>query len=233
MTSEARAGLRAGEDAETVDVADPRSETAAGEPVEDETAAPGTVEHDVVPDDDEAADGAVYDEDDDGGRRRRTGSRLSLPLVPALAVLFVLLLGGTAFLWFTRPSPSSVQTAYYSQVLEAARSGVVDLTSFDYLTLDDDLAQIRKITTGDLRTESVDQLNKSRKSLTDQQAVVNTKVVGAAVTRADSSNGTVLLVIQSTEKTKAASQPAVTRFRIQVQLENQGGRWLLSGIKGV
>ena len=242
MTSDARARLRSGDDAETVDVADPREETAAGAPADDETAVPAVEADDAVLDDDAPEDDVDTDDDgdddadeddDDGGRRRGTGGRLAIPLVPVLAVLFVLLLGGTAFLWFTRPSPSSVTTADYAQVLEAARSGVVDLTSFDYLTLDDDIAQINKITTGDLRTESVNQLTKTRQQLTDQQAVVNTQVVGAAVTRADSSQGTVLLVIESTQKTKASSQPTVTRYRIQAELEKSGGRWLLSGIKGV
>lgn len=245
MTSEARAGLRSGDDAETVGVADPGEETsAAGTPADDETGVPADEElvDDGETDDGETDDGEAVDReldaedaeaDDDRGRGRRSAGRLALPLVPVLSVLFVLLLAGTAFLWFTRPSPSSVQTAYYGQVLEAARSGVVDLTSFDYLTLNDDIAQINKITTGDLRTESVNQLTKSRQQLTDQQAVVNTQVVGAAVTRADSSHGTVLLVIQSTQKTKASSQPTVTRFRIQAELVKSGGRWLLSGIKGV
>lgn len=249
MTSDARARLRSGDDAETVGVADPRHETAAGTPADDETGVPaGEATDEQLLDDaaerDEAEDAEAEDveaedvetedgETHDGGRGRRAGGRPALPLVPVLSVLFVLLLAGTAFLWFTRPSPSSVQTAYYGQVLEAARSGVVDLTSFDYLTLNDDITQINKITTGDLRTESVQQLTKARQQLTDQQAVVNTQVVGAAVTRADSSHGTVLLVIQSTQKTKASSKPTVTRFRIQAELENSGGRWLLSGIKGV
>ena len=223
MTSDARARVRSGDDAETADVAEPRDETeefASARPAEDD----GDLEHDAEPGDDEAGD---------GGRGSRTGARLSLPLVPVLAVLLVLLLAATGFLWFTREAPSSVQTAYYAQVLEAARSGVVDLTSFDYLTLDDDIAQINKIATGDLRSESVSRLDKSRKDITDQQAVVNTQVVGAGVTEADSSHGTVLLVIQSTQQTKASSQPTVTRYRIQVELEKSGGRWLLSGIKGV
>jgi Mce-associated membrane protein len=168
------------------------------------------------------------DAEEDGGHR----SRLSVPLVPVLAVLFVLLLAGTAFLWFTRPQPSSVRTADYVSVLEAARSGVVDLTSFDYLTIDDDIAQIKKIAIGDLQKESVGQLNSKRQELTDQQAVVNTRVVGAAVTRADDTNGTVLLVIESTQKTKASTQPTVVRYRIQVELQKVSGRWLLSGVSG-
>jgi Mce-associated membrane protein len=171
-------------------------------------------------------------EDGDVDDDRPGGARLSIPLVPVLAVLLVLLLGGAAYLWFTRPSTSSVTTADYVEVLEAARSEVVDLTSFDYQTLDDDIAQARKITVGDLQKESVAQLTDNRKQLTAQQAVVNTQVVGAGVTRADGSNGTVLLVIQSTQRTKAAAQPSIVRYRIQADLTKVDGRWLLSGITG-
>ena len=109
---------------------------------------------------------------------------------------------------------------------------IVDLTSFDYLTLDDDIAQAKKVAVGDLQKESVGQLNSQRQALTDQQAVVNTQVVGAAVTRADSTRGTVLLVIQSTQQTKAATKPTVVRYRIEVQLQKTDGRWRLSGISG-
>jgi Mce-associated membrane protein len=170
--------------------------------------------------------------DDDDEERAGRGARLSIPLVPVLAVLLVLLLGGVAYLWFTRPSASSVTTGDYVDVLEAARSEVVDLTSFDYQTLDDDIAQARAITVGDLQKESVAQLTDNRKQLTDQQAVVNTQVVGAGVTRANGSDGTVLLVIQSTQRTKGAAQPAIVRYRIQADLTKVDGRWLLSGITG-
>jgi hypothetical protein len=160
------------------------------------------------------------------------GSRLSVPLVPVLAVLLLLLVGAAGWLWVTRPSPSSVGTGDYVEVLQAARSEVVDLTSFDFETLDDDIAQTKKITVGDLRDESVKQLNSSRQQLADQQAVVSTEVVSAGVTRADGSSGTVLLVLQSTQKTKASAQAQVVRYRIEAQLRKTGGRWLLSGISG-
>ena len=158
--------------------------------------------------------------------------RPSLPLVPVLAVLLVLLLAGVGFLWFTRPATSSVRTDDYVEILQAARSGVVDMTSFDYLTLDDDLEQIRRETTGDLKKEAVDQLDSRRKQITDTQATVNTEVVGAGVTSASPTRGTVLLVIQSTQKSTASQQAEVLRYRIRVDLEKQSGRWLLSGIAG-
>jgi Mce-associated membrane protein len=164
------------------------------------------------------------------GSSRR--GRLSVPLVPVLAVLFVLLLAAAAFLWFTRPQTSSIRTGDYAEVLQAARSEVVDLTSFDYLTLDDDIEQAKRITTGDLRDESVQQLDDNRQQLTDSQAVVSTEIVGAGVTRADDEHGTVLLVIQATQRTSADEQAQVVRYRIQAELTKVDGRWLLSGIAG-
>ncbi|MDP5181460.1 hypothetical protein QOZ88_02325 [Blastococcus sp. BMG 814] len=166
--------------------------------------------------------------DADGDRRTRP----SLPLVPTLAVLLLVLLAAIAVLWSTRPGESAVSTDDYAEALQAARSGVVDLTSFDHLTLDDDIEQLRQITTGDLREESVAELDGRREELTDLQAVVNTEVVGAGVTRAGDDEATVLMVIQSTQESTANPQAQVTRYRIKVDLAKVDGRWLLSGIAG-
>jgi Mce-associated membrane protein len=168
----------------------------------------------------------------DGDGPTPSPSRPSLPLVPALAVLLVLLLAGVGYLWVTRPASSSVRTDDYVQVLQAARSGVVDMTSFDYLTLDDDLVQIKRVTTGDLQKEAVAQLDSRRQQITESQATVNTEVVGAGVTSATTTSATVLLVIQSTQKSSASEQAQVLRYRIRVEMEKKGGRWLLSGIAG-
>lgn len=161
-----------------------------------------------------------------------TGSRWSLPLVPTLGVLLVLLLAAAAFLWFTRPAPSTVRAADYVGALQAARSGVVDLTSFDHLTLDDDIEQARRVTTGDLREESVAELDDRRQAIVEAEAVVNTEVIGAGVTRVDGDEASVLLVIQSTQRTEASDQSQVVRYRIQVDMVKDGDRWLLSGIAG-
>jgi Mce-associated membrane protein len=179
-----------------------------------------------------AASGAGKADGGNGGNVGGDTARKRGRLVPALAVLLVLLLAGAAFLWSTRPKASAVSTGDYAQALQAARSGVVDLTSFDYLTLDDDIEQVRRVATGDLKDESVKQLDGRRKQITDAQAVVNTEVVGAGVTRADDSSATVLLVIQSTQASTATPKPQIVRYRIEVSLEKKGQRWLLSGIKG-
>ncbi|MBJ7450840.1 MAG: hypothetical protein JHC71_02005 [Blastococcus sp.] len=177
-----------------------------------------------------AAAAGPFPEDDDapGGR-----GRVSLPLVPVLAALLVLLLAAGAWLWSTRPESSAMTTDDYVEVLQAARSGVVDLTSFDHLTIDDDIAQIRRVATGDLLDESVAELEGQRDRFAEVQAVVNTEVIGAAVTRADDTDGTALLVIQSTQQSTAAPRPEVVKYRIQVELQKVDDRWLLSGIAGL
>jgi Mce-associated membrane protein len=152
--------------------------------------------------------------------------------VPVLAVLLVLLLAGCAVLWATRPGDSAVRTDAYVGALQAARAGIVDVASFDYVTIDDDIAQIRTVTTGDLQQESVDQLDQRRQQITDAQAVVDTTVVGAAVGDADQDSATVFAVIQSTQQTNASAQAQVQRYRVEISLQRVDGRWLLSGITG-
>ena len=165
------------------------------------------------------------------GARRRP----SLPLVPVLAVLLAALIAAGVWLalpWFRGETDSPVRTDTYVEVLQAARSGVVDLTSFDAVTIDDDIEQVRRVATGDLRDESLAQLQDRRQQLVDAQAVVQTEVVGAGVVAADEDSGTVLLVIQSTQQSTESPQAQVLRYRIQVELVREDGRWVLSGITG-
>ena len=156
-----------------------------------------------------------------------------MPLAPALGVLLLLLLALNAYLLAPRlfGEESSVRTGTYVDVLQAARSNVVDLTSFDHLTIDDDIEQARRVTTGDLTEESVTGLEEVRQQIVDAQAVTSSEVVGAGVTRATEDEGTVVMVIATTRE--AAGVPAqVRRDRIEVDLQREGDRWLLSGIRG-
>ena len=87
--------------------------------------------------------------------------------------------------------------------------------------------------TGDLLDESVAELEGQRDRFAEVEAVVNTEVIGAAVTRADDTDGTALMVIQSTQQSTAAPRPEVVKYRIQVELQKVDDRWLLSGIAGL
>ena len=231
MTSDTRAIPREEDDA--VPAAESPDETTAPDATTSVPEPEATTDDDVVEEKTSRRRprrAAGDDRGGDGGTGART--RPSLPLVPVLAVLLVLLLAGVGFLWFTRPGTSSVTTDDYVEALQAARSGVVDMTSVDYLTLDDDIEQIKRVATGDLRTEAAEQLDSRRQQITDSQATVNTEVVGAGVTSANATDATVVLVIQSTQKSTASEQAQVVRYRIRVELKKEDGRWLLSGIAG-
>ncbi len=194
--------------------------------------ADGTDDHLDGTDRDADTDGRT-DADGDLAAAPRERRRTSVPLVPVLGVLLLLLLGLNAFLLAPRftGEESSVRTGTYVDVLQAARANVVDLTSFDHLTIDDDIEQARRVTTGDLTDESVEGLERVRQQLVDGQAVTSTEVVGAGVTRATDDEGTVVMVIATTRQ--AAGVPAqVRRDRIEVDLQRVGDRWLLSAIRG-
>ena len=161
------------------------------------------------------------------------GRPLSIPLVPVLSVLLVLLLGALSFLWVTRSEASSIRTDVYAQALQAARSNVVDMASYDYLTFDDDLEQIRRVTTGELGEETVVELDGQRDVIVGGKVVVNTEVIDAGVTRATEDTATALLFIQATQTAEGSDQSQVRRYPLEVDLEKQDdGRWLLSGIRG-
>ncbi|MGY1834195.1 hypothetical protein ACI79P_03690 [Blastococcus sp. SYSU DS0510] len=159
-------------------------------------------------------------------------TRPAVPVVPLLAGLLVLLVAALAFLWSTRPEPSSIRTDDYVDALQAARAHVVDLTSFDHVTLDEDIRQIEQVATGELGEETIAQLEARRQQIVESEAVVSTEVVGAGVTRADEDEAAALLVIESAQKSNVDEQAQLLRYRIEVELTKVDGRWLLSAIRG-
>ncbi|WP_347058032.1 hypothetical protein ABC795_15315 [Blastococcus sp. HT6-30] len=168
--------------------------------------------------------------EDDAGTPDR--ARPAVPVVPLLGALLVLLVAAAVVLWLTRPEPSAIRTGDYVDALQAARSHVVDLTSFDHVTLDDDIRQIEQVATEELGRETIAQLDARRQQITESEAVVSTEVVGAGITRADVDDAVALMVIESTQRSNAAEQAQVLRYRIEVELAKVDDRWLLSAIRG-
>lgn len=193
---------------------------------------PSVSDEPTATDDGEAPTGDPGAGDPPSGEGVRTRNRLSLPLVPVLLVVLLLLVAAAGFLWFTRTEESAVSTADYAAVLQTARSGIVDITSFDHLTLDDDIEQIRRVATGDLVEESVAELEEQREQIVQYEIVSNVEVVGAGVTRAEGDEATVMLLLQATTENAVAPQAEIDKWRIEVTLEKVGDRWLLSGISG-
>lgn len=198
-----------------------------------------------------AGDEAVAEPDDDADaadpppsrRVKRSGARterpsrprikLRLNLTAAVAAVLVILVGVGSWLFLTRPiGRSPIELTAFDEILSAARSGVVDVTSFDYLTLDQDLAEIEAVTTGDLRDELFGTLDSRREQLVTDQQVSSTEVIAASLTGASPRQATALIVLRARQKSLLTPQETVTRYRVEVTLEFVDGSWLLSGLTG-
>jgi len=170
-------------------------------------------------------------------RSRRSLPRVAIQISPTavVAALLVVLVGVGTWLFLTRPTgpgASPIELTAFDEILSAARSGVVDVTSFDYLTLDQDLAEIDAVTTGDLRDEVRETLESRREQLITDQQVSSTEVIAASLTEASPGQATALIVLRARQKSLLTPQETVTRYRVEVILEFVDGRWLLSGLTG-
>ena len=137
------------------------------------------------------------------------------------------------WLFLARPiGRSPIELTAFGEILSAARSGVVDVTSFDYLTLDQDIAEIEEVTTGDLREEVSTTLQDRREQLIIDEQVSSTEVIAASLTEATATQARALIVLRARQKSLLTPQETVTRYRVEVTLELVDGRWLLSGLTG-
>jgi len=154
-------------------------------------------------------------------------------LTAVLAVLLVVLVTTASWLFLTPPiARSPIELTAFDESLGAARSGVVDVTSVDYRSLEHNLTEIENATTGALRDEVLATLNEPRDRLVADQQVSSTEVIAAALTLASPTRATALIVLRSTMTSLLTPQPTVTRYRVEVTLELIEGRWLLSGLTG-
>ena len=170
----------------------------------------------------------------DGRRRGARGARPGrLPLVPVLAVLLVLLLaaGGLPVVHparGVRRPHRRLRRGAAGRAFRRRRPHVVRLPDPRRRHRADPPGRHRRPARGVGRPA---RRRAGRRSPT-LQAVVNTEVVGAGVTRADAEDATVLLVIQSTQESTASPQAAGRALPHRGELEKADDRWLLSGIKG-
>ncbi len=220
------ASRESGKDSSIEDIA--KDDTAVDD-VADET-----VVADPVDDDPDDADQGAPDRSVAKSKHRsRPQIKIRVSLTAAMAAALVILVGVDSWLFITRPTGRSpIELTAFDEILSAARSGVVDVTSFDYLTLDQDLAEIEAVTTGDLRDEVFGTLDSRREQLISDQQVSSTEVIAASLTEASPRQATALVVLRARQKSLLTPQETVTRYRVEVTLELVDGNWLLSGLTG-
>lgn len=188
---------------------------------------------DEAEDSDKAEDSELSNSQGSPARRRRSLPRIRVSLTAMVAAVLVILLGVGSWLFLHRPvDQSPVELTAFDEILSAARSGIVDVTSFDYLTLDQDIAEIDAVTTAELHDDTIAALTDRRDQLVTDQQVSSTEVIAASVTEATATRATALIVLRARVKNLLTPQETVTRYRIEVKLELVDGHWLLSGLSG-
>ena len=234
MPSRKRGGLRlsGGKDAaqteaaEATDVADSVNEDSL---VEEDTEDTEDTEDDAVDRDGSTGASATTKT----RRSRRPLPRIRISLTALVAAVLVILVGLGSWLFLNRPvTQSPIELTAFDEILSAARSGIVDVTSFDYLTLDQDIAEIDAVTVGELHDDTIAALEDRREQLVTDQQVSATAVIAASVTEASATQATALVVLRARVKNLITPQETVTRYRVQVELRLVDGRWLLSNLTG-
>jgi Mce-associated membrane protein len=183
------------------------------------------------------------------------GARVAEPyLVPGwlLATVGVVAVAAVAIaaILSARPAPAkvvqdSVQVASGSKATEieehavdavaAAKVAVVPVLSYDYRHLDQDQAAADRYLTDSYRggKQGYDNTFETlvKKAAVETQTVVSTKVVGAAVVRADSDRVQVLLLIDQPRTNKASPTPVVFQNQVTLTMAKVGSRWLVDDLK--
>lgn len=120
-----------------------------------------------------------------------------------------------------------------NDAVSAARQEVVNLHGIKYTTIDADFKRVLDGATGAFK----DQFGRAQKTikpiLVEHKTVMTATVRFAGVVRADTDSVTVLIGIDRTVSDSSAPAGAVNHYRLRVDVEKHGGRWLVSELQDV
>jgi Mce-associated membrane protein len=161
-----------------------------------------------------------------------TPPRPPVALVAGLVVLLVLL-AATALVGAVQLRTASQRDDARAAALGAARQEALNLTSIDGRDIDGDLKRVLAGATGSFATDFAQRSTQLKSVLTDNAVVAEGRVLDAALVRGDLDTATALVVVDSTVKNKAAPAGRANTYRMQLDLERHGGRWLTSALQFV
>jgi Mce-associated membrane protein len=120
-----------------------------------------------------------------------------------------------------------------SEALGAARQSALNLTSIDTEDFDAAVQRVLEGATGDFRQEFEDNSANLDQLLADNEVSAEGQVIEAGLVRADASNATALVVVDSTVRNTATPDGRVNTYRMQIDVERVAGRWLTSSLRFV
>jgi Mce-associated membrane protein len=158
--------------------------------------------------------------------------RAPVVLVTVLVVLLVLLAAG-ALLGAVKLRDARQRDDARAAAVAAARQEALNLTSIDGKDIDADLRRVQDGATGGFAKDFADRAKDLKSVLTENAVLAEGHVIDAALVRGDLDTATVLVVVDSTVKNKAAPSGRQNTYRMQLDLERHGSRWLTSALQFV
>jgi Mce-associated membrane protein len=158
--------------------------------------------------------------------------RTPIALLVILGVVLALL-AAAALLGAVKLHDASERDDARAAALGAARQEALNLTSIDSRDVDGDLKRVLDGATGNFAKDLQQQATQIKTVVAENEAVSQVSVVDAALVRCDLQTATALVVISGTLKNKAAPAGRPNSYRMQLDLERHGNRWLTSALQFV
>jgi Mce-associated membrane protein len=170
------------------------------------------------------------DVEDTKPRLRRAGVPVVAKIVAAL-VIVASLAGSGWIVW--QHHEASVRQQRAEEFVDAARNGVVDMTSFDFHVIKDQLRHVINNSTGVFKDDLVSRSDQIIKITEASKAVAKGTVTAAAVERLNSPDEAVVLVAGTEEVANAAGNKQPRGFRFRITVSKDGDQLKVSKLEMV
>ena len=161
-----------------------------------------------------------------------TPPRAPIALIVTLVAVLALLAAG-ALVGAVKLRDASQRDDGRAAAVGAARQEALNLTSIDGRDIDADLKRVQDGATGGFAKDFSQRAKDLKSVLTENEVIAEGHVIEAAIVRGDGDTATVLVVVDSTVKNKAVPSGRANTYRMQLDLERHGSRWLTSALQFV
>jgi Mce-associated membrane protein len=120
-----------------------------------------------------------------------------------------------------------------TSVLQAASQHATDFLSIDYRHVERDTAKVLAGATGQFRQEYAGSRSRLQQLVRQNRSVSTGKVLSVGVVSSDEDSARAIVVADSQVQNLSTSEPQPRHYRLQLDLAEQDGRWLVSSLQFV
>jgi Mce-associated membrane protein len=165
----------------------------------------------------------------DNRRVRRVSPRGAAAV---LAVLVVVLAG--AVVWeMAQTLRADAATAAGQDAQSAARAAAQAIMSYDYRTLNSDMATARSMTTGSFRRQYDSDAPRLLEIARQYKGITRADVWAAGTQSQSPGQVTVILFVDQTTTQASDKTPRLSENRVEMTMRKVGGTWLVAGMQAL